>query len=252
MLEGGFRVGPLIYKTVWFADRPSLTNSINLTSYRQSKYHGPCVGYVRMPFRTKIIDLNMSADELLHSFRPKTAIEIRKAQRQGVRFEIDNNLDRFIEFYNTAAALSRRASLKKRMLAFYGVNLVIAKATLRGESLVMHSYLIDYSERRVRGLQGASPIWLSGMDKGRRRLIGWANRFLHYEAMVYFGQRGSKWYDLGGYAAADSGTKLAGIDWFKDGFRGVLVEESDYVSYPLYVASHLRKAWRRLRKARTE
>lgn len=113
--------------------------------------------------------------------------------------------------------------------------------------IIAHLYFLDCNSKRVCLESSVSDID-STSDIAFRALIGRSNRHLHYADMLYFKQQGFEQYDFGGfdnYHIHDK--KKSGINKFKEGFRGVLVYESNYTSYPLYILFWLKKAGRMFR-----
>lgn len=72
-------------------------------------------------------------------------------------------------------------------------------------------------------------------------MVGMANRFLHFENIKYFKENGYEEYDFGGYAYNTQDKHLQNINAFKAAFGGVLSEQSDYYSYPLYISLKIKK-----------
>jgi hypothetical protein len=104
---------------------------------------------------------------------------------------------------------------------------VITTAYFEDKPVVCHSYLIDSELKIVRLLHSASMIH-DLEDKSFKGFVGRANRYLHYQDMVNFKEKGFLKYDFGGYALGTENVALQGINKFKDGFGGYLVEQSNY------------------------
>ena len=91
------------------------------------------------------------------------------------------------------------------------MSLVITQAIdSENKSLVMHSYLCDKDNKRVRLLHSAS-LFRSD-DQNIRSLVGMANRFLHFKDMTYFNYMV---YDFGGYAFETNDEQLKNINDFR-------------------------------------
>jgi Pyruvate/2-oxoacid:ferredoxin oxidoreductase gamma subunit len=80
-----------------------------------------------------------------------------------------------------------------------------------------------------------------------RNFIGRANRFLHFQDMIYFKELGFKIYDLGGYKLNTTRVDLLNVNKFKDGFRGELVEQSHYETYSLVLMKLIHKLIQRVK-----
>ena len=70
-----------------------------------------------------------------------------------------------------------------------------------------------------------------------KNFISYANSFLHYQDMLYFKSLGIKTYDLGGYGVDTEDKSILAINQFKDGFRGELIQQNHYASYPFLFVS---------------
>lgn len=81
------------------------------------------------------------------------------------------------------------------------------------ETLVYHTYLFD--ELNARLYQSCSLF--RGDNDEDAKVVGFANRGLHWYDMRSFRDKGIKWYDWGGISSTE---KPNGIDQFKMGFGG--------------------------------
>lgn len=225
-----------------FFKRPGFADAFGFVEYSQPYCSGPVFGFIRQRCFTKTIDLSDSPDDILSGFKKNTKYEVRRAGREGVSFDTEGDLDKFIDFYNEFAESKDipdiLPQLDRELIHSMREVLVITMARKRGEALVMHSYLLDRQAKRARLLNTASLFRFR--DNRMRTLTGMANRFLHYEDMLFFKKMGIEIYDMGGYAydTADEGLKK--INEFKDCFGGELVEEFNYISIPLYLYRYLR------------
>ncbi len=94
---------------------------------------------------------------------------------------------------------------------------VVSVAYIEGEPAVYHSYVVD--EENVRLFQSCSDF--RAEDKEKRNAIGRANKYLHWEDMLFFKGKGVKRYDWGGVMSLEEPN---GIDKFKMSFGGEPVE----------------------------
>jgi len=225
-------------EVVWFGQKPK-TGQCLTTVFRQSSVKGERFGYKREDFYTKLIDISASEDTFFSQFDKNTAYDIRRARKDGIHTDIHTQLDEFIIFYNDFALTKGLEPIGLSSLE-YGDNLVITKAVSEGEILVMHAYLLDRSEGRVRLLYSASPYRKEEMGGTKRSWIGRANRLLHLEDMKTFKAMGFSVYDMGGYAFGTTDDSLQRINLFKDGFGGQMVVENDYWPLLMLLAIRLR------------
>jgi lipid II:glycine glycyltransferase (peptidoglycan interpeptide bridge formation enzyme) len=122
-----------------------------------------------------------------------------------------------------------------RRLLYYKEFLRITKVIYFERILVMHAYLCDKDSKTVRLLHSSRN--LSFEDN---KLIGYANKFLHFQDMLFFKKEGYAFYDFGGIDRDSTNPVILGINRFKEGFGGMLKREYNLVSYPLSVLKKLR------------
>ena len=224
-------------RIVWFSSKPRIWNCF-ATIYKQSAYCKPVPGYKRDAFYTKIIDLTQDEKLLQEGFKKNTSYEVGRAVRDGVVTSIESCPNTFRRFYNLFAQTKNLNQISASKLRSYGPNLIITKAVYQDLNVVMHSYVIDPDLKRVRLLHTAS-LYRNEDNAEMRSVIGRANRLLHFMDMRHFKSLGYIEYDLGGYALNTRNKILDGINKFKDGFGGVLREESDYSPYLFVLISRL-------------
>ena len=228
------------FTKIWFAKKLNMNDMFKFVMYKQSSLTKNIFGFVRVPFYTLLIDLKEDVDILFTRIRKNTKYKINRASRDGVKFAIHEDIDTFLEYYNKFASLKELGQLKKEELIKLNQNLIITKAiNEESDTYVMHSYVCDKELKKVRLFHSAS--FYESDDKKIRNLVGMANRFLHFEDMKYFKDNGYEEYDFGGYAYNTQDKHLKNINDFKSAFGGVLVEQSDYYSYPLYIALKIKK-----------
>lgn len=213
-------------KVVWFGDAPKVSQCLT-TVYKQSLAMKNFFGYKRDDFYTKLIDISGSDEQLILGFDKQTAYDIRRGRKDGISSQIHNGAEEFVVFYNDFAKTKGLNTIDLSKVD-YGGNLMITKAVIENDTLVMHSYILDPSLRRVRLLHSASLYRNEETGASKRSLVGRANRLLHLEDMSLFRSQGYKIYDMGGYAYQTTDSNLLRINVFKDGFGGEMVLESDY------------------------
>ena len=198
---------------------------------------------IKIPYFTKHINLDLSADALKQSFSKRVRAKINKASKEGISFNLFNldsdlSVKEYIDYCNEhlkSKNLLYRLS-EKHVTSFID-NYVVTYASYGSRKLVMHGYFVDFESKTVYAHESASQFrTLDRADREiSRDLISRANNFLHYQDMLYFQSLGMKIYDLGGYAIDTTDVSILNINRFKDGFRGELVEQSHYVSYIFYL-----------------
>lgn len=218
----------------WFEKKINILDALNVIAYRQCKVSRIFPGFVRKISWTKITVLSDKVELIRGRLSKKTQYEIRRAEKAGFRFVDQIPLGEFILFFNCFSRnKGMNVTLNERSLIAYEKNLRATKVTLNDVSVVMHLYLCDFLGRRSRLLYSASLIYEQD-SKLSRNMVGYANRYLHFEDMCMFGTNGFIEYDIGGYAKDTKDPQLIGINSFKEEFGGELVEEGNYYSI-LYI-----------------
>lgn len=239
MIEFKIKEGLFNYKIKYFCNEPQYSDALKFIKYMQTKCKDNIVGFKREEFFTKIIDLTKTPDELLAQCKKNTQYEIKRAEKENIKFEVIEDIGSFIRFFNLFAKSKGMSLLKESRIACFKDNLIVSKAVFEDTALTMHSYISDWVIKRVRLFHSAS-LFRDVDDGQRRNLVGRANRFLHYNDMLYFKRLGFEIYDMGGYAYNTDDVELKRINEFKDSFGGELMEESHYFSYPFYIFQKLK------------
>jgi len=188
---------------------------------------------------TKIIDLKRDCKNIKKSFGKSAKNQINRAKKLPIKCGI-YDLEQNFKFYKYF--IDRFAKNKNRNFLSYDENLnndlkkVITFAKYENQTIVFHTYTVDYESKTAILLHSASKIREKNIqnDKKLKRVIGYANRYLHYWDMCYFKKMGFKKYDIGGYAVDTEDEELKKINIFKNDFRGIMIDKSHYESYPLY------------------
>ena len=231
------------YSYVWLAGRPSLTSAFRAVAYNKCACTDPVAGFVRKRKFAQIIDLSQPAEALLGDMSKNTAYEIRRARRDGVRLRTVDDVDAFSAFYNAFARSKQRTTISSDELRHmrWGTETVGLAASQNGRDLAMHGYVVDAPSKRVCHLYAATHF-RHAADNAERRAISRANRFLHYESMLYFKGRGILTCDLGDVTPGTEDEELLKIYQYKKEFGGRMAEHVEYYSYPMYfmtLANHL-------------
>ncbi|WP_300565265.1 hypothetical protein [Flavobacterium sp.] len=205
-----------------------------LTSYIQSSSLKQHFGFVRIPFFTKMVDLILPTEDIFASIDKNTKYEINRSEKENLKIDSTLDFEAFEILYNDFAKSKGLSLLSKN--DFFRNNLVITTAYFEDKPIVCHSYLIDNELKIVRLLHSASMIH-DLEDKSFKGFVGRANRYLHYQDMINFKAQGFLKYDFGGYALGTDNVALQGINKFKDGFGGFLVEQSNYTPWIIKLLS---------------
>jgi hypothetical protein len=113
--------------------------------------------------------------------------------RENLQFEIENDNDFFIDFYNKFAKTKGLPLITNKIYFQKQDHFIITKVTFEGETLVVHSYLLDEKRKLARIHMGGSHY----REREDKHLIGRANRFLFFQDMLFFKKEGFTVFDQG-------------------------------------------------------
>jgi hypothetical protein len=134
-----------------------------------------------------------------------------------------------MDYFNEFTASKNRSSVTYSDLRqFYEAGtLCVRYVTAQDKSIVhtMHAYIV--SDRRAR-LHQSSSHFRNSSDSEFRNLVGRANRYLHWDDMLYFKNMGLEYYDFGGWYGGQSNTEKLAINQFKESFGGEKQPEYTY------------------------
>jgi lipid II:glycine glycyltransferase (peptidoglycan interpeptide bridge formation enzyme) len=176
------------------------------------------------PRRTLLMDLRLDPDALQAAMRKKTRQYIHKAERAGVVTEETRDLDRFLAVLRIVGerdrfALHSRAYFE-RILTGFGERALVMMARVGSEDV--GAMMLVRMGGRAWELYGG---WSGAHDEARPFYL------LKWHAMMRMRALGAMRYDMWGLAdrpssdpAAKSDDPLAGVENFKLGFGGEVVE----------------------------
>lgn len=208
-------------REVWF-DEPWETKGADLmVFYCASQALG--AGQVRDVYSLEI-DLQQQEDDIWKGFKSNTRNEINRSKKDGIVFEAWTNpspeiFQQFLNFYREWATERGRYGVGATWFSEYARHNVICLTRASSPDhtpLVWHSYL--KVEDRVRLLHSVSRV--NTVDPEFRKVIGRANRFLHWMDILEWRNRGVRQYDFGGWYHGNEDEKLLRINAFKEGFGG--------------------------------
>jgi len=96
-----WRIIPYIEK--FFYEKPQYLDALRIIDYNAARDIKNYFGFKKKRIFTKVIDLISTPDELLAQFKKNTKYEIKRAEKDGVRFEIEGNVESYLSFYNAFA-----------------------------------------------------------------------------------------------------------------------------------------------------
>jgi len=226
-------------KEVHFSDHPYDVEECDAICFPLCRNKVTVDGFDRKESLTSIIDLTQHLDTIWYNMDKKSSrYAIKKAQRDGVEFKVNQNYD---EFYHINETFVKQKGFGP-LLGIRSINLDVIKrygtlftSEYKGDVLSGHLYLED--EDNIK-------LWLSAskrleVDRERARLIGNANRLLHWEAIKYAKGRGIRVFDWGGLwpeEEANNDARKKTINFFKQSFGGTTVICYNYrkIYSPIY------------------
>lgn len=207
----------------WYADTPVKKKGI----IRYRYYVGENPSFPGVQDRTLLTDLTETEEEMVANFSKNCRYEVRRAPKEGVTCRVvvgkellkGNNIEAFVDFFadfwKSKGVEYQEKSKCMDEIRWYAENdaFAIAMALLGEKVLVYHTYIVE--KDRVRLYQSASQFRLD--ETVSQQLVGFANRYLHKEDMLFFKKQGKKIYDWGG---AGTSEEVASITRFKESFGG--------------------------------
>ena len=238
------KISFLEIEEIWFANENdfNINCMFSLKVYRDARKNIKKLFCFQEKKYTLYTNLNENSDYIFKLFTSNLRNEIRKVDKLDNCLVELNSIEKneFIEFYNIFADSKNLPLLTNRRLEKYGDNLFYISAKLDDELTNIQVYVTDYENKIIRLLYSVSTI--HGLDdKTTRNRIGWINKVLHWNAMVYFKDKGFEIFDWGGYGNDENNQELAGIDKFKKSFGGEVIEVYDYYSLPVFILKKLKE-----------
>jgi hypothetical protein len=211
-----------------FLDLLTLNSHLHLKNSEKRKVYG-----IRNDSHTVELNLEQDVDVIYANFRNTVKQEIRKSEKEGVVCDFrQDNIDEFVQFYNDFAHAKKIYPTSKNRIIEMGDSLKMSYATLNGQLLVAHSYLVDEEVGIARLFHSASKRLDETVD---RNVIGRANKLLTYKDILYFKEKGYKILDFGGYLDNAQDKSMQGINEFKMSFGGEKVTCINYNSFLYYI-----------------
>lgn len=182
-------------------------------------------------------DLTRTPDEWLADMKSNTRNEIRRAERDGCRFEVAEGVDEFVALYNAfAKEKGLNDVVTPARLKPYRDLLVTKAVRGGGETLVVHVNVMNREDGDAMLLFSCSSRLDDAAD---RQLIGRANRFLHFKDLQYMKEHGCRLYDWSG-VCVDPDDPRYPIGKFKLSMGGTLVESPILKTPPYRLCEILR------------
>lgn len=223
------------FKEIWFSEGKLKLNLFFPIIYKQ--YLGkqePGFYFFKEEFSTLILNLEDDLDKIQNGFSKETKYEIRRAEKEKISFQIENDKEKFLENYNRAANILNITKLTFERVNSFGENLIITKAVYNEKNIIYHGYL--KFKNRVRLLYS-----VRNLDKNiENKIYGFANRYLHFKDIEFFKNQNIKYYDFGGVSKSKD-LKLQNIDKFKMSFGGYEEYQNSYFNLTMKILYLVRK-----------
>jgi lipid II:glycine glycyltransferase (peptidoglycan interpeptide bridge formation enzyme) len=188
---------------------------------------------------TLLIDLTEEEDVLFSRIGKNTCYKINRARKRdniecliflGQDEKNREKTDQYIDYFNQFAAAKKRDPIAFSDLEqFYDKGALCIRMACGGGDksaiYAMHAYVI--SDNRAR-LHQSSSHYRNSEDSEWRNCIGRANRFLHWDDMLYFKTMGLGYYDFGGWYGGNTDKEKLAINEFKEAFGGIKEHEYSY------------------------
>lgn len=182
------------------------------------------------------LDLNMSLDDLLASFKPKWRYNIRLAEKKGVTVRLDCGREDLGAFYTLLLETAKRDGFLVRGRKYFEDMWDILIPS--GSILLALTYYESQVIAGALAYKFGDKAWYTyGASSNEHRNV-MPNHLMQWELIQWAHGQGCKWYDFRGVSPrreASEDDHLAGLNRFKEGFSPRFVEyvgEYDMVLSP--------------------
>lgn len=230
MIQTIYKKGPILINHIWYLKDESELEKLNKAhAYFLHGVSGiePSGVSVRKKQSTLVSDLTVDTEEAWSKLSRTFKNHINRCIKEGRKFEIitsdnivsrEDLVEKFINSYNQMYSSKGMSKVfnKAQFDAYIKEHAVwLCVAYREDEPVVFHAYIVDENNAR---------LWYSCSnfreEKEIAAEIGRLNKFLHWQEMICFGEKGIKKYDWGGVDFENPEVK--GISDFKAQFGGEL------------------------------
>lgn len=195
---------------------------------------------VKKHTNTVVLSLDEPVDTIYANFSTSLIRDIKKAKAEGVECILSGDMKTFVEFYNEFAKNKKLDLLDPKRINEYAVKeWKCSNAVINGQILAVHSYLEDKESGIVRLMQSGSLRFDNNYNPSR---VAEANKLLHYHDILYFKNRGLKYYDFGGW------NDLPGLLKFKQSFGGKPINIFNFFTYAYEIKEKVKETILSIRK----
>ncbi len=214
----GFRIAE-----VW-CDEPTENITADIIRIHQAPF--PAEGVISSPVHSLYMDLRQNEQDIWGLIQKNTRYEIRRGrEKDSIRCEVWDGIEpSFLSRFRSAYDVLARQKKTLPMLPWRYVQMLAgaknfdlscASSDLDGE-LVFHAHVLG--RNIVRQLYSVS--FFRDNSSTVSRMVGRANRLLHWENMIRFKNIGYHTYDFGGWYDGKVDVEMLRINAFKESFGG--------------------------------
>jgi lipid II:glycine glycyltransferase (peptidoglycan interpeptide bridge formation enzyme) len=201
-------------KEVWFTkpENDRKFDVVHVISYKD--YDNP--EFIKTINKTSIIDLKLKENDLLKLMNKTTRYEIKKTESRNVDTRLNENWE---EFYSLYRNFQKNKKLKVELLESLEKNSVLFNLYFEGNLTNTILFYDSFPIARARKIVSLKKVKNSS----------YLSRYLLWRSIQYFKSKNYSILDLGGLDFDDK--RFEGINKFKLGFGGKIINQYDYFKY---------------------
>ena len=159
------------------------------------------------PFFTSIVDLRLDEDSIIKAITKEFSYQIRRARDKDfvtvsvLNAPSDQDIEKFALFYDSFSNMKNVGNSNKQKLKELAKNsalILSASSAAQNEGVWLSANAYICNGQRARLLYSARNV--SPLLKDYSRLVGRANKYMHYHMMMHFKANGIHEYDLAALA----------------------------------------------------
>lgn len=200
---------------------------------------------------TLLTDLRADEAAIFQNFSKDTRNQIRRSEKTGIlNLNVHGDATQFVTLFQQFARMRQLSAFSVEEIQAFGKdNHCLLSMDKAGQAVISHLYLLS-PETGIASILASVSDQQYNTDPEMRRLIGHANRSLHWQGMRHLKAMGYHTYDWCGYALDTNDPVLQGINRFKRTFNGTLTPVYNFYSPTYAFIETLRKKLRELRSNR--
>lgn len=192
---------------------------------RSHQVQRPISGATCEPFGTLVLDLTRSSDAIFADIKADVRRMIRKADREGITWEIVDShdpkeRDRLADFYDRCRALKKLPPVSRALFRRLARQDALALSVVRsddGAVLAANSYVV--TRHRARSIYTAA-VFRDPDAAEKKGMIARAGRTMWWHDIVHFQKTGVPLFDFGGYYRGDDDEQKLRVSSYKADFGG--------------------------------